>query len=156
MPSASPRSLDLAVGSFVLVGLAAIAYLALRIGAGTLLGTDTYAVKARFSNTGGLNPGASVLIAGVPVGRVERVSLQADYSALVELRLRRDVRVPTDTIASIKTTGLIGDKYLALAPGADEQLLEPDGLLTETESAVDLESLISRFAFGNVEKEPAK
>lgn len=143
--------LELIVGAFVLTGLAAVAYLALKIGAGNLVGSDTYLVQARFSNVGGLNPGSNVTIAGVSVGRVEAVRLNpADYSALIELRVRQEVRLPADSIASIKTTGLIGDKYLALAPGADSRMLAPGELITETESAVDLESLISRFAFGNV------
>lgn len=144
--------LDLIVGVFVLTGLAAVAYLALRIGAGNLVGSGTYVVQARFSNAGGLNPGSNVAIAGVSVGRVEAVRLNpADYSAFIELRLSQEVKLPADSIASIKTTGLIGDKYLALAPGADSRMIAPGGLITETESAVDLESLISRFAFGNVQ-----
>ncbi|MCR6654837.1 MAG: outer membrane lipid asymmetry maintenance protein MlaD [Opitutus sp.] len=149
--------LELAVGTFVLVGLAAIVYLALKIGAGALIGSDTYVVKARFSNIGGLNTGSSVVISGVTVGRIESISLDQNFAAIVELRIRKDVQLPSDTIASIRTSGLIGDKFLALSPGGDEETIPPGGLITETESAVDLESLISRFAFGNVQKdkEPA-
>ena len=143
--------LELIVGAFVLTGLAAVAYLALKVGAGNLVGADTYLVQARFSNIGGLNPGSNVVIAGVSVGRVGAVRLNpADYSAIAELRLRKMVQLPADSIASIKTTGLIGDKFVALAPGGDARMLAPGELITETESAVDLESLISRFAFGNV------
>ncbi|MET0262283.1 MAG: outer membrane lipid asymmetry maintenance protein MlaD, partial [Rariglobus sp.] len=148
--------LELIVGVFVLVGLAAVAYLALRIGAGALLGADTYVLKARFTNAGGLNPGSNVLIAGVPVGRVDSITLNAeDYSALVQLSVRKDVKVPADSIASIKTSGLIGDKFLALSPGGDDQMLTAGSLITDTESTLDLESLISRFAFGNVDKPDA-
>ena len=151
MNSAQAR-LELIVGCFVLAGLAAVACLALKIGAGVLVGSETYRVQARFANIGGLNPGSNVVIAGVSVGRVEAVRLNpADYSAIAELRLRTTVKLPIDTIASIKTTGLIGDKFLALSPGADPQMIAPGGLITDTESAVDLESLISRFAFGNVQ-----
>ena len=151
MTSANSR-LELIVGSFVLAGLAAVAGLALKVGAGELVGAETYRVRARFANIGGLNPGSNVVIAGVSVGRVEAVRLNpADYSAIAELRLRTTVKLPIDTMASIKTTGLIGDKFLALSPGADLQMIAPDGLITDTESAVDLESLISRFAFGNVQ-----
>ena len=143
--------LELIVGVFVLTGLMAVAYLALRIGAGNFVGSDTYLVQARFTNLGGLNPGSNVVLAGVSVGRVESVRLNSeDYSAIAELRLRKTVQLPADTIASIKTTGLIGDKFIALAPGGDARMLAPGALITETESAVDLESLISRFAFGNV------
>lgn len=147
--------LELIVGVFMLVGLAAVTYLALKIGAGTLVGGDTYALKARFTNSGGLNPGSNVIVAGVPVGRVEAVSLNpADYSAVVEFSVRKDVKLPVDSIASIKTTGLIGDKFLALAPGGDAAFLAAGALITDTESTVDLESLISRFAFGNVDQKP--
>ena len=149
--------LELIVGVFVLTGLAAVAYLALKIGAGNLVGADTYLVQARFNNVGGLNAGSNVAIAGVSVGRVEAVRLNpADYSAIIELRLRQDVQLPADSIASIKTTGLIGDKYLAIAPGGDSRMLAAGELITETESAVDLESLISRFAFGNVKTAATK
>lgn len=149
--------LELIVGVFVLAGLAAVVYLALRIGAGALLGNDTYPLKARFTNSGGLKAGSSVIIAGVTVGKVAHVSLSpSDYSAIVEFNVRSDVKLPADSIASIRTSGLIGDKFLALAPGAEDTMLAPDALITETESTVDLESLISRFAFGNVDQKKPK
>ena len=142
--------LELIVGVFVLAGLVAVAYLALRIGAGSLVGGDTYTLQARFTNSGGLNPGSNVIIAGVPVGRVDSVKLNpADYSSLVHFSVRKDVQLPVDTIASIRTTGLI-----ALAPGGESEFLPADALITDTESTVDLESLISRFAFGNVNDKP--
>lgn len=148
--------LELIVGVFVLVGLVAVAYLALRIGAGALVGGDTYTLKARFANSGGLNPGSNVLIAGVAVGRVDAITLNpADYSALVEFSLRQSVQLPVDSIASIKTSGLIGDKFLALSPGGEDEMLTPGALINDTESAVDIESLISRFAFGGVNQKPA-
>ncbi|MFH1496788.1 MAG: outer membrane lipid asymmetry maintenance protein MlaD [Verrucomicrobiota bacterium] len=144
-------ALELAVGTLVLAGLAAIAFFALSIGGGTLIGRDTYLVKARFTNTGGLKPGANVAVAGVSVGRVEAVDLDDAFAAIVSLRLRGAVKLPEDTIASIRTSGLIGDKFIALAPGGALDDLAPGDLIVETESAVDLESLISRFAFGNVD-----
>jgi phospholipid/cholesterol/gamma-HCH transport system substrate-binding protein len=147
----NPRRLELTVGAFVLCGLLAVAYLALRIGAGALIGTDTYVVSARFANVAGLNPGAKVSISGVTVGKVDTVRLNSDdYSAIVDLRLRRDIRLPSDSIVSVKTSGLIGDKFLAVQPGADDETVPPGGMLTETESTVDIESLVSRMAFGGV------
>lgn len=149
--------LELVVGVFVLAGLIAVAYLALKVGAGSLLGSETYSVRARFTNSGGLNPGSNVLIAGVPIGRVGAITLNpADFSALVELKLEKVVKLPTDTIASIKTSGLIGDKYVGLSPGSDTVFLAPGATITDTEAALDIESLISRFAFGNVEKKDSK
>jgi phospholipid/cholesterol/gamma-HCH transport system substrate-binding protein len=145
--------LELGVGLFVLMGLAALVYLTVKLGAGEFVGGDTYEVEARFANTGGLSTGALVMLAGVNVGRVEEIALDpADYSAIVGMRIRSGVKVPADTMASIKTSGLIGDKYIALAPGADEEFLAPSARIIETESAVELESLISKMAFGSVKE----
>ncbi len=146
--------LELLVGSFVLLGIVALAYLAIKTGSGSLMGGGTYELEARFANAGGLNKGSSVLMAGVSVGRVEGVEIDpADFSAIATMRVRTALQLPTDTMASIKTTGLIGDKYVALAPGADESYLEPGNRITMTESSVDLEGLISKMAFGSVESE---
>lgn len=148
--------LEFGVGLFVLLGLAAVGYLTLTLGSGSRLGGDTYRVEARFTNAGGLNVGSRVVVAGVNVGRVESIHVdKADYSAIAELRLLADLKLPSDTIASIKTSGLIGDKFIQLAPGAEEAFLEPGARITMTESTVDLESLIGRMAFGKVEDEPA-
>ena len=145
--------LELGVGVFMLLGLAALVYLTVKLGAGELVGGDTYEVEARFANTGGLNKGATVMLAGVNVGRVEGIRLdEKDYSAIVDMRIRSDVKVPADTMASIKTSGLIGDKFIALAPGAEEEFLEPSARIIMTESAVELESLISKMAFGSVKE----
>jgi len=147
------KKLEFGVGLFVLLGLVALAYLTVKLGAGELLGGDTYPVEARFANTGGLNQGATVMLAGVNVGRVDDIRLDpSDFSAIVEMRIRTAVQLPADTMASIKTSGLIGDKYIALAPGADEELLEPSARITMTESALELESLISKMAFGSVKQ----
>ena len=148
-------NIELSVGAFVLLGTAAIVWFAVQAGAGVALGGSTYEVNARFTNIGGLKTGSQVLIAGVPVGRVKRIDLDPQYAAIVHMNLNRGVRLPSDTIASIKTSGLIGDKFIALAPGADSANISPGGIITDTESAVDLESLISRFAFGNVSSSPA-
>jgi phospholipid/cholesterol/gamma-HCH transport system substrate-binding protein len=148
-------NIELSVGAFVLLGIAAIVWFAVEAGAGVAIGGSTYEVNARFTNIGGLKSGSQVFIAGVPVGRVEKIDLDAQYAAIVHLNLQQQVRVPSDTIASIKTSGLIGDKYIALAPGADSKNLPPGGTITDTESAMDLESIISRFAFGNVSSSPS-
>jgi phospholipid/cholesterol/gamma-HCH transport system substrate-binding protein len=146
--------LELYVGGFVLLGIAAVIYLTIKLGAGSIVGGDTYVIEARFTNAGGLNAGSSVLVAGVPVGRVEEIRVdEVDYSAIATLRVVSGLRLPTDSMASIKTTGLIGDKFVALAPGADDTWLESGARITMTESAVDLESLIGKMAFGSVETE---
>ncbi len=146
--------LELFVGIFVLLGLAAVAYLTMKLGSGSLVGGNTYLIEARFSNAGGLHSGSSVLVAGVTVGRVERVRIDpADYSAIATLRISTELRLPTDSMASIRTSGLIGDKYVFLSPGADDTYLKPGTRITMTESSVDLESLIGKMAFGSVDKE---
>jgi phospholipid/cholesterol/gamma-HCH transport system substrate-binding protein len=148
-------NIEVAVGAFVLLGLVTVVWFAVQAGAGVAIGGSTYQLFARFTNIGGLKPGSQVLLAGVPVGRVEKIDLDAQYAAIVHLNVKQEVRLPSDTIASIKTSGLIGDKYVALAPGADSKNLSPGGMITDTESAMDLESIISRFAFGNVSSSPA-
>jgi len=146
--------LELFVGIFVLLGLAAVAYLTMKLGSGSLVGGNTYLIEARFSNAGGLHSGSSVLVAGVTVGRVEGVRIDpADYSAIATLRIPTELRLPTDSMASIRTSGLIGDKYVFLSPGADDTYLRPGTRITMTESSVDLESLIGKMAFGSVDKE---
>jgi phospholipid/cholesterol/gamma-HCH transport system substrate-binding protein len=148
-------NIELSVGTFVLLGIAAIVWFAIQAGAGAAIGGSSYEFNARFANIGGLKAGSQVFIAGVPVGRVERIDLSSQYAAIVRLSVKQEVHLPSDTIASIKTSGLIGDKYVALAPGADSKDLPPGGTINDTESAVDLESVISRFAFGNVSSSPA-
>jgi len=148
------KRLELGVGFFVLLGLAAIVYLTVKLGAGALVGSDTYPLEARFANTGGLNKGSTVMLGGVTIGRVEAIRLDpSDFSAIVEMSVLKDVRLPSDTMASIKTSGLIGDKFIALAPGAEEELLSPSDRILMTESAVELESLISKMAFGSVKED---
>ncbi len=150
-------TLELFVGIFVLLGIAAVAYLTMKLGSGSVVGGDTCLLEARFTNAGGLHRGSSVQVAGVTIGRVERVRLDpADFSAIATLRLPSGLHLPTDSMASIKTTGLIGDKFVSLSPGADEAFLQPGTRITMTESSVDLESLIGKMAFGSVEKETDK
>jgi phospholipid/cholesterol/gamma-HCH transport system substrate-binding protein len=148
-------SIEFSAGIFVLLGLVAIAWFAIQAGARIPLAGSTYAVSARFSNAGGLKPGSQVFLAGVPVGRVNQINLDPQFAAIVRLEVNKDVQLPSDTIASIKTSGLIGDKFIALAPGSSPQNLVPGSTITDTESAVDLESIISRFAFGNVSSSPS-
>jgi len=147
-------NLELFVGIFVLLGMAAVGYLTIKLGAGSMMGGDTYLVEARFANASGLHVGSTALLAGINVGRVETLEMDpTDYSAIATLRLSSRLKLPTDSMASIKTSGLIGDKYISLSPGADETYLAPGTRITMTESAVDLESLISKMAFGSVDKE---
>jgi phospholipid/cholesterol/gamma-HCH transport system substrate-binding protein len=147
--------LELSVGFFVVLGLAVLAWLTLKLGSGSTVGGNTYLVEARFDNAGGLHNGCEVEMAGVRVGRVDAVRFDPqDFSAIATLRIVSTLQLPTDTMASVKTAGLIGDKFVALSPGADGTNLKPGSRITMTESAVDLESLIGKMAFGSVNKNP--
>jgi phospholipid/cholesterol/gamma-HCH transport system substrate-binding protein len=141
------------VGLFVLLGIGAVTYLTLKVGTGSLIQGDTYLLESRFANAGGIHPGCTVTMSGVTVGRVEEVRMEpSDYSAIVTMKISSALHLPTDSMASIKTSGLIGDKFVALSAGADDTLLKPGERITLTESAVDLESLIGKMAFGSVDK----
>ena len=144
-------STDLIVGIFVLVGILCVGYLTVKLGKMELIGGNYYSLFARFQSASGLKPGASVEIAGVPVGRVDAITLDKKrMAAQVELRIRKDVQLSDDVIAAIKTSGLIGDKFIKLSPGGSDEILKPGGMITETQSAIDLEELISKYVFGSI------
>ena len=149
--------MERAVGLFVLGGVACIAYFAFQLGSSSFTASETYSLEARFTSAVGLNSGSQILLAGVPVGTVGPMKLGKDFAALVELRVRKDLLLPLDTVASIRGRGLLGDKYGALSPGADDKSLKSGDRITDTESSVDIESLLSRFAFGSMQsdKKPA-
>lgn len=144
------NTLESAVGLFMLIGFGALVYLALQLGEVPFLrqGT-TYVLKAEFDNVAGIKKGASVQVAGVTVGEVAAIALSDDEAALLSLRIDKTVKVPKDSIASVKSQGIIGDKYIQLNLGGDEELFKAGEMIVETESSVDIESLISKFAFGS-------
>jgi phospholipid/cholesterol/gamma-HCH transport system substrate-binding protein len=144
----SLRKLERSVGAFVLAGLVAVTLFVLESGAGKFLPVPTYGVTAQFANVGGLKTGSPVFIAGVSVGQVASITLNEQFTAIVELRLPSGVKLPADTMASIRTTGLIGSKIVTLLPGSDERMISEGDVIVDTESSVDIETLISRFAFG--------
>ncbi len=149
----SKTSLELGVGIFVLIGILCVGYLTIRLGKMELLGNEHYYLNARFLSVEGLKKGAQVVIAGVEVGQVDHISLDAEEQvAIVRMRIRKDVTLTDDVIASVKTSGLIGDKYIKLSPGGSDQVLKEGEMITETESSLDIEELISKYAFGDVSK----
>jgi phospholipid/cholesterol/gamma-HCH transport system substrate-binding protein len=146
-------SLEFSVGLFVLAGLLCLGYLTVKLGKMEVFSSDGYQVTANFSSVTGLRPGARVEIAGVAVGKVADIRLlerNARYYAQVALQLDKGVVLSTDSIASIKTSGLIGDKYVNLSLGGSSSLVTPGGEIEETESALDIEALIGKFAFGGL------
>jgi len=141
------------VGIFVLCGLLSIAYMTVKLGKVTLLGDNAYTLKARFNNISGLRVGNAVNMLGLEIGSVTGLSLdQESQTAYVEFKVDNEIKIYDDAIASIKTEGLIGSKYLEIEAGGGGEQLNPGDLITETESPVDLQEIISKYAFGDVEK----
>jgi len=141
--------LELAVGLFIIAGVICLGYLSIKLGKMEVLGGRGYEVYAIFSNVGGLKTGSSIVIAGVDVGRVKSIILD-DYQAHVVLNLPEDLKIQEDAIASVRTKGLIGEKYIEITPGGSEKIIEHGGRIRETQPAVDLEELISKFVFGKI------
>ena len=139
---------DLLVGLFVLVGLGAVAYLSFSVGGVSYSGAGGLPLFASFDQTGGLKPRAPVTISGVKVGQVKSISLGDDYRAKVGLDVDKSLKLPVDTSASIVTAGILGDRYVSLQLGGEEDLLKPGDSISFTESAVILESLIGKFMYG--------
>jgi phospholipid/cholesterol/gamma-HCH transport system substrate-binding protein len=142
-------SLELIVGVFMILGILCLGILSVKLGKMDVLGQRGYPVYALFSDTGGLRVGAPVVIAGVEVGRVDSISLQ-DYEARVRLRIEPGLQLHEDAIVSVKTRGLIGEKYIQISAGAADELIHPGDQIRQTESAVDIEALISKYVFGKV------
>jgi phospholipid/cholesterol/gamma-HCH transport system substrate-binding protein len=140
---------NIAVGIFVILGIVALAYLSIQLGQISFLGGRGYAVTVDFPSVGGLKAGSAVEIAGVEVGRVESIGL-ADYQARVTLRVHSGVKLQEDVIASIKTKGLIGEKYIRISPGGSDKIIPPNGRIREVEAPVDFEELLSKYIFGKV------
>ena len=132
----------------MVAGVACLAYLSIRLGGLEVTGGGRYELEARFAQIGGLKTDSAVVIAGVEIGRVARIRLD-NYRAVVTLAIKHKVQIQEDAIASVKTRGLIGEKYVEISPGASDVALKPGERIRETEPAVDLESLIAKYIFGS-------
>jgi phospholipid/cholesterol/gamma-HCH transport system substrate-binding protein len=141
--------LELAVGLFIIAGILCLGYLSVKLGKMEIVGERGYEIYGVFSNIGGLKVGSSIEIAGVNVGRVKSIVLD-DYQARVILNFPKELTIQEDAIASIKTRGLIGEKYIEITPGGSEKIIKPGGRIRETQPAVDMEELISKFVFGKI------
>ncbi|MGB5159476.1 outer membrane lipid asymmetry maintenance protein MlaD [Desulfobacterium sp. N47] len=144
------QSIETSVGIFFLIGLICVGYLTIKLGKMELLGDNTYTVKAKFKSVSGLKQGSQVEMAGVKIGTIDNVYLDKDDRALVKLKINKDIILTDDVIASIKTSGLIGDKYISISPGGSDTILKSGDTITETQSAIDIEELISKYVFGKV------
>lgn len=139
-------NIETGVGIFLIAGLICLGYLSIKLGDLNLFGTRQYTVKARFANVSGLKEGAVIEIAGVNVGKVGKIQLN-DYEALVDLHINPGVKLQEDAIASIRTQGIIGDKYVKIKIGGADEYIKEGGELLETESAIELEELIGKYIF---------
>ncbi|MBF0427455.1 MAG: outer membrane lipid asymmetry maintenance protein MlaD [Magnetococcales bacterium] len=143
--------LEISVGLFVLIGLCAMAWLSVRLARMELVGGNHLPLYAQFTSVAGLKNGASVEIAGVGVGRVDRIELNSkEFEARVRLLVDPNVPIQEDAIASVRTKGLIGDRYIIITPGASEKVLTAEGVIRKTEPAINFEELISQFIHGSV------
>ena len=144
-------AMETVVGIFVAIGLIMIGYMTVKLGNVGLLESDSYKLEARFTNIAGLRVGSPVDIFGIEIGRVDQVKIdQEGGKALVIMSIKKGVNIYRDAIASIKTEGLIGDKYVSIDPGGAEELLAAGGTITETQGAIDVGDLIGKYAFGDV------
>jgi phospholipid/cholesterol/gamma-HCH transport system substrate-binding protein len=139
---------ELLVGIFMLVGIIAITFLALRMGDIGLFNNDEYVVQARFTSASGLREGAYVEMAGVTVGKVKNIEFDPEsYLAVVDISIPKSITIPEDSIASIRTAGIIGDKFIKISAGGSDEYLEAGMEIVETEPSINLEELISKYIF---------
>jgi phospholipid/cholesterol/gamma-HCH transport system substrate-binding protein len=144
-------ALETTVGIFVLIGLLAVGYMTIKLGDVSFLTEDVYPVHAKFTTVGGLKVGNPVQMYGIEIGRVEKLDVDLkDGLAVVELRIKKGVKLYEDAMASIKTEGLIGDRYINIDPGGAAEPLKSGGTITETQSPVDITELIGKYVFGGV------
>ena len=149
-------AMETAVGIFVVIGLFCVGYMTVKLGNVGLLGDDSYSLFARFTSVSGLRTGSSIQMLGIEIGRVDKLNMdQENQMAVAEFRINKGIKIYDDAIASIRTEGLIGDRYVSIDPGGGgtDELLQPGGTITDTESPTDIQDLISKYAFGDVEKE---
>ena len=154
MANINRRWVEFYVGIFVIIGVVCSGYLLVTLGDLEIGGSKTYRIEAYFSNVAGLKTGATIEMAGVEIGRVVSVNLDTKkLLARVVMGIHNDVILAEDAIASVKTSGIIGDKYINLSPGGSTMTLEDGDTLFNTESAIDIESLVSKYIFN---KDPEK
>ena len=139
------------VGMFMAIGILCMAFLSIRIARNEFTTAGGYDVQTVFTNCNGIRSGSPITIAGVEIGRVKQVALK-DYEANVTLMIQAGVVLQKDAIASIKTKGMIGEKYIEITPGGDDQPITAGGTLRDTQPAMDLEGLISKYIQGNLSK----
>ena len=146
-------SIETSVGIFVLIGIVCVGYLTIKLGKIEWFDEDNYFVYGRFESVSGLKKGAQVELAGIQIGSVNDIKLdQERQTAVVEMKIQKDVILTDDIIASIKTSGMIGDKYVQISAGGSDMNLQNGDFIASTKSALDLEELVSKYVFGDIKK----
>ncbi len=145
------RKVEISVGLFVFLGLLSIGWLALKIGQVGGLGASGYTLTADFDDVGGVRNGSDIMMAGVIIGRVEKVVLTNSDHASVILRIHDGVRIAEDSDALIRTKGIIGDRYIRITQGEEDSFLKAGDEIEETQSAINIEDLISKYIFSGKE-----
>jgi phospholipid/cholesterol/gamma-HCH transport system substrate-binding protein len=140
---------EVMVGVFVLIGLLSLTFLSVRLGRKEIITPGGYELYAKLSNTGGLEKGSVVEIAGVEVGRVRQITLD-NYQAKLVLRMQRGIKIQEDAILTVKTKGLMGEKFVSVSPGGSDKMLAPGEWIRETETPIDLEELLAKYIYGKV------
>lgn len=141
-------NLEMIVGIFLLAGFISFSWLAVKMGDINPFQSETYPITARFTSISGLKEGSTIELAGVVVGKVSRIELDTgDYEAVVHLNIDKRVELQDDSIASIRTAGIIGDKYIKISPGGSDIILAAGDVIEETEPSISLEELVSKYIF---------
>jgi len=145
------RKVEISVGLFVFLGLLSIGWLALKIGQVGGIGASGYTLTANFDDVGGVRKGSDIMMAGVIIGRVDTVTLTNNDHATVILRIHDGVKIAEDSYALIRTKGIIGDRYIRITQGEEDNFLKSGDEIEETESAINIEDLISKYIFSGKE-----
>ncbi len=141
-------NIEIAVGLFVVVGFICFAWMSVRLGDVSIFEKPSYQVSARFGSVSGLKPNSKIEISGVQVGKVVSIHLEEKtYEAVVKMKIDQGVALQEDVIASVRTAGIIGDRYINISPGGLDELIPDGGVITETESAINFEDLLSKYIF---------
>jgi len=144
-------SKETVVGIFVVIGLLCIGYMTVKLGNVGFFGENAYSLYGKFTTVTGLRVGNPINMLGLEIGRVEKFTMdQENQQVVVEFKINKGIEIYDDAIASIKTEGLIGDKYVAIDPGGGGDLLADGDTITDTNSPTDIMDLVSKYAFGDV------
>ncbi|MDT8375217.1 MAG: outer membrane lipid asymmetry maintenance protein MlaD [Mariprofundaceae bacterium] len=146
------KKIEMIVGAFVLAGIISISWMAVKLGQIGGMGASGYALKAVFTDAGGMRSGSDVMMAGVVIGRVDEVVVNERSQARLTLLINDGIPVTSDAIASVRTKGIIGERYVRISQGGDDELLQAGDEIEETESAINIEDLVSKYIFSSGEK----